>query len=257
MTTVWVLYYFLSGKSTLRIKLGNLKPKNEIIKIILIMGFPTFILQVTSSIQQMVLNRRLSLYGGDLSIAVIGIIMSVTTFLVMPAMGITQGAQPIMGYNFGARRHDRVKEILKLSILFATFIISIGYIVAMIWPEPIIRAFNNNPELIELGTHAMRIFFRFMPLVGLQMVSSAYLQATGKPNQATLLGLSRQIFIFIPLLIIMPYFMGIEGVWWSAPFSDLGAFVLTGLWLWVDIRKDRIDISISAKDDKAVNIEQG
>lgn len=88
----------------------------------------------------------------------------------------------------------------------------------------------------------MGIFFKFIPLVGLQMISSSYFQAVGKPNQATLLGLSRQVLIFIPLLLILPHYWGLEGVWWSAPFSDLGAFILTGLWLWHEIKQpDKIE----------------
>lgn len=96
--------------------------------------------------------------------------------------------------------------------------------------------FNKDPELIKLGADSMRIFFMFLPLVGMQMSSSSYFQAVGKPNQATLLGLSRQVLIFIPLLIILPRYWGLAGVWWSAPFSDLGAFILTGAWLWFEIR---------------------
>lgn len=105
-----------------------------------------------------------------------------------------------------------------------------------IFPSQLIGLFNDNPELIELGVHSLGIFLKFLPLVGVQLISSSYFQSIGKPSQATLLGLSRQVIIFIPLLIILPYYWGLEGIWWSAPFSDLGAFVLTGIWLWYEIR---------------------
>ena len=140
-----------------------------------------FILQVAGSVQQTILNKTLAEYGGDLSLAVIGIIMSITTFLVMPTMGISQGAQPIIGYNYGAKKFDRVKDTLKLSIASATVIVTLGYIVSKIWPVQLIALFNKKPELIELGTHAMGIFFLFIPLVGVQMVSSTYFQARVKP----------------------------------------------------------------------------
>lgn len=237
VTSTWVLYYFLSGSSVLKIHIKNLRLSRPIIRSILIMGFPTFILQVSGSIQQLILNRNLAFYGGDTALAVIGIIMSITTFLVMPAMGISQGAQPIIGYNHGAKNLGRVKSTLKLSILAATFIVTLGYMVSRLWPAQLIGLFNKDPQLIEQGIHAMRIFFKFIPLVGLQMISSSYFQAVGKPNQATLLGLSRQVLIFIPLLLILPRYWGLEGVWWSAPFSDLGAFILTGLWLWHEIKQ--------------------
>lgn len=163
--------------------------------------------------------------------------MSVTTFLVMPAMGISQGAQPIIGYNFGANKIKRVKQTLTLSILAATGIVTIGFAVSKMWPRWIIGLFTENLALIDMGCHAMNIFFTFLPLIGMQMISSSYFQSIGKPTQATLLGLSRQICIFIPLLLILPYFMGIEGVWWSGPFSDLGAFIFTGIWLLIEINR--------------------
>ncbi len=169
--------------------------------------------------------------------AVIGVIMSIVTFLVMPAMGVSQGAQPIIGYNYGAKQYERVKDTLKLSIISATAIVTLGFAVSKIWPSQLIGLFNEDPELIAMGVHGMGIFFKFLPLVGVQMISASYFQAVGKPNQATLLSLSRQVIIFIPLLIFLPRQFGLEGVWWSAPFSDLGAFLLTGIWLWVEINQ--------------------
>lgn len=237
VTSTWVLFYFLSGNSLLKVRLKNLKLKKLLVKAILLVGFPTFALQVTGSIQQLILNRKLASYGGDMALATVGIIMSLTALLIMPAMGISQGAQPILGYNYGAKKFARVKDTLKLTIFAATAIITVGFIVSKIWPAELIGLFNKNPLLIEQGVHAMDIFFKFIPLVGLQMISASYFQAVGKPNQATILGLSRQFFIFIPVLFILPYFWGLEGVWWSAPVSDIGAFFLTGIWLWVEIRK--------------------
>lgn len=236
VNTIWVLYHFLSGNSQLKIRVENLKLKKVLVKSILIIGFPTFVLQVTSSIQQLILNRSLASYGGDTALAVIGIIMSIVTFLVMPAMGISQGAQPIIGYNHGAKNYGRVKDTLKLSIISATVIVTFGFLISKIWPTQLISLFSEDPELIKLGTHGMDIFFKVLPLVGVQMISASYFQAVGKPNQATLLSLSRQVIIFIPLLVILPRYFGLEGVWWSAPLSDIGAFLLTGIWLWVEIK---------------------
>ncbi|NLZ27342.1 MAG: MATE family efflux transporter [Firmicutes bacterium] len=245
VTSSWVLYYFLAGDSYLSIRTENLKLKRAITAQIIKLGIPTFVIQVTSSIQQLILNRNLARYGGDMALAVIGVIMSITTFLVMPAMGISQGAQPILGFNKGARQYGRVKDTLKLAIISATFVITVGFAVSKIWPSQLIGLFNKNPELIALGVHGMEIFFKFIPLVGVQMLGSGYFQAVGKANQATILGLSRQILIFIPLLIILPHYWGLEGVWWSAPLSDLGAFLLTGTWLFLEIRQlDKTEKSV-------------
>ncbi len=237
ISSTWVLYHFIRGNSLLKIQVENLKLNKSLVKGIVIIGFPTFVLQVTNSFQQLILNRSLAHYGGDLALAAIGIIMSLTMFLILPALGISQGAQPIIGFNYGAKQLDRVKDTLKLSIIASTGLITFGFLISKIWPAQLVRLFNKDPELIELGIHSMGIFFKFLPLVGVQMVSASYFQAVGKPNQATLLSLSRQVIIFIPLLIILPRFYGLEGVWWSAPFSDLGAFLLTGIWLWIEIRQ--------------------
>lgn len=237
VNSIWVMHYFLSGKSQLKLKKEHFKLKTPLVKTILMVGFPTFVLQVTASLQQLILNKSLAFYGGDMALASIGIIMSITAILVMPAMGISQGAQPIVGYNHGAKRYDRVKEVLTLSILSATGIVSIGFLISKVWPVQIVTIFNTNPELIDMTVYGMGIFFKFLPLIGMQMISASYFQAVGKPRQATLLSLSRQVLIFIPVLIILPKYYGLEGVWYSGPLSDLGAFVITSLWLWFEIRQ--------------------
>lgn len=236
VTSTWVLYHFLAGNSKLKIRRENLRLKKVIVKEILLVGFPTFAMQITSSIQHLILNRSLAHHGGDMALAAVGIIMSVSTLLVMPAMGISQGAQPIIGYNYGAKKFGRVKDTLKLAIISATSIVTLGFLVSRIWPNQLISLFNESPELIQLGTHAMGIFFKFLPLIGVQIMSASYFQAVGKPHQATILSLSRQVFIFIPLLIILPRQWGLEGIWWSSPLSDIAAFILTGIWLWIEIR---------------------
>ncbi len=237
VTSSWVLIYFFSGKSRISIKAKNLKLSAAVSGQIIKQGTPTFIVQITGSIQQLILNRKLAYHGGDLALAVIGVIMSITTFLVMPAMGIAQGAQPILGYNRGAQQYKRVKDTLLSAMIAATAIITIGFLVAKTWPAQLISLFNNNPDLLEMGTKSMAVYFKVMPLVGVQMLGASYFQAVGKAWQATLLALSRQVLIFIPLLLVLPYFWGLDGVWWSAPFSDLGAFLLTGTWLLLEIEQ--------------------
>lgn len=236
VTSTWVLYYFLSGKSLIKIRLKNLKPRASVVQGIAIIGFPAFAMQITSSVQNMILNRSLGYYGGDLALATIGILMSIATLLVMPVIGISQGAQPIIGFNYGARRIGRVIGTLKLAVIWATVIVTIGFLISRLWPTQMIMLFNRNPELVNMGTHAMFIFFIFFPLVGLQIISSGYFQAMGKPVQATILTLSRQIIIFIPLLLIVPRYWGLDGIWWAGAFSDIGAFLLTGIWLWFEVK---------------------
>jgi putative MATE family efflux protein len=236
VSSAWVLYYFLSGNSLLKIRPKNLKPVGVIIKKIAVVGFPAFAMQTTNSIQNLILNRSLVYYGGDLALATIGILMSIATLIVMPVIGISQGAQPIIGFNYGAQKLSRVKTTVKLAVIAATAIVTIGFIVSKLWPAQLIGLFNHNPELIALGTHALLIFFMFFPCVGLQIIGSGYFQAVGKPVQATILSLSRQVIIFMPFLLIFPLYCGLDGIWWAVAFSDLGAFLLTGAWLWSERR---------------------
>lgn len=237
VSSTWVVSYFLSKRSKLKLRFNYMKLEKDRIFKIMKIGFPTFVIQVTSSIQQLILNRSLSKYGGSDALAIIGVIMNLTTFLVLPAMGIGQGAQPILGYNKGANKHKRVKETLIYSLISATVIIFIGYLIAKIFPYQIFGLFAESKDIIEGGVYAMQIFFKFIPLVGVQMIASSYFQATGKSNQATILGLSRQVFLFIPIIIVFPYIWGIDGAWWSAPVSDIAAFILTGVWLFIEVRR--------------------
>ncbi|HZK43744.1 MAG TPA: MATE family efflux transporter [Syntrophomonadaceae bacterium] len=250
VTSTWVLYYFLKGNSLLKIRFKNLMPKKTIVLGIAAVGFPAFAMQITSSVQNLILNRSLVHYGGDMALAAIGIIMSIATLLIMPIIGISQGAQPIIGFNYGAKQLGRVKDTVKLALVGATVIITFGFMLSRIWPAQLIGLFNKNPELIQLGTHGMLIFFIFLPVVGVQFVGAGYFQAVGKPVQATILSLSRQILIFIPLLLVLPRFYGLDGIWWAGAFSDIGAFLLTGIWLWYEIRQINKKLAADKEPDE-------
>ncbi len=230
------MFYFLSSRSLLSLKLSNMKLKINPILEIIKLGTPTFFIQVTNSIQQLILNRSLAKHGGDHALAAIGVIMNITSFLIMPAMGIGQGAQPILGYNKGAKEEERVRQTLIYALIFATGVVFLGFLVVKLWPEQIFALFTNEKDLLDTGVYAMNIFFKFIPLVGIQMIASNYFQAVGKPNQAITLGLSRQVLLFIPILLVLPYFYGLDGVWWSAPISDIAAFIFTGLWLMFEMK---------------------
>lgn len=236
VSSTWVLYYFLSGKSSLKIRKKYFKPEFPIVKQIAAVGFPACALQLTSSVQHLILNRSLAHYGGDMALAAIGIVMSVASLLIMPAIGISQGAQPIIGFNYGAKNYNRVKDTLKLAVLAATSIVTFGFVMIRLGAPQLVKLFNDNPELIDLGTHAMKVFFLFLPLIGMQIIGANFFQATGRPRRATLLSLSRQVLIFIPLVLILPRFYGLDGIWRAAPAADLGAFLLTGSYLFYEIK---------------------
>ncbi|AET68602.1 putative efflux protein, MATE family [Desulfosporosinus orientis DSM 765] len=228
ISAMFVLGYYLSGRSIIKIHLKNLKLQMPVVLRILSIGFAPFAMQIANSVQQTILNKTLMVYGGDLALSAVGIIMSIATLIFMPIVGISQGAQPLIGFNYGAKQYERVKETLMKSVFVSTIMAVIGFIVIRIWPNQIVGLFSKGDlSLTELTVHAMLTFFTLLPLIGIQILCSSYFQAVGKPVQSTLLSLSRQVLLFIPLLIILPRFWGIEGVWRTAPIADALSVLIT------------------------------
>jgi len=228
VSALFVLGYYFSGRNLIKIHLKNLKPQMPIIFGILSIGFAPFAMQIANSVQQTILNKTLMVFGGDIALSAVGIIMSIATIIFMPIVGISQGAQPLIGFNYGAKQYSRVKETLKKSVLFSTILGLSGYLVIRAWPYEIIGLFSKgDTELTQLTVHAMLTFFALLPLIGIQILCSSYFQAVGKPLQSTLLSLSRQVLLFIPLLLILPHFWGIDGVWRTAPIADVLSIMIT------------------------------
>lgn len=236
-SAVWVITYFLSGRGVLKIKLKNLKLQLPILLSIVSIGFAPFAMQIANSVQNVILNKTLIAYGGDTALSAIGIMLSVATLLFMPIVGLSQGAQPIIGYNFGARHFDRVKETLKKAVIAATCIAVVGFIGIRIWPIQIVSLFSNDDlELTKMTSHAMLIFFTMFPVIGFQIICATYFQAVGKAVQSTILSLSRQVLFFIPLLLILPHFWGIDGAWRTAPIADGLSVLLTASLIYFEIK---------------------
>lgn len=240
VAALWVLSYFLRGDSLLKLRRRNLKPRWSLCRSILVVGSPVFAIQMAASVMNSVLNNQLGIYGDDLAISVMGVVYAVLLFIAMPILGINHGAQPIIGYNYGAKQFGRVKTALQTAILFATAICLAGFLLVMMFPSQVIGVFNREDEsLIRLGTHAIRICLAMLPIVGFQIVSTGYFQAVGKPKQALFLGLSRQVLLLIPAILILPHFFGLNGLWAALPAADLCSSVLTGAWLYFELRRLR------------------
>jgi putative MATE family efflux protein len=234
----WVLLYFLKGKSLLKIRKKYLILKPDYVFNILALGMASFAMQIAASVLNFILNKSLGKYGGDVAISGMGIVNSIITLMIMPIFGINQGVQPIIGYNYGAMKYDRVKEAYRLAVIFATVIVVIGWIVTRVFPEQLIYLFNTeDTELIAFGTHAIKRFLMFLPIIGFQIVSSNYFQAIGKPKHSALLGLTRQVLILIPALIILPKFFGLEGVISAGPLADVISSVVTGIFIFLEMRQ--------------------
>ncbi|NMA68745.1 MAG: MATE family efflux transporter [Desulfitobacterium sp.] len=245
----WVLSHFLLGRSRIKLKISNLKPQFPIVLRTLSIGFAPFAMQIANSIQQTILNKNLMHYGGDLALAAAGIIMSVAMLLMMPIVGVSQGAQPIIGYNYGAGDLGRVKETLRKAIMVGTAIATTGYIILWLFAEPIVGLFSKNDiALTELTVPALLTFLALLPVVGFQIIGANFFQAIGKPVQSTILSLSRQVLLFIPLLLILPRYFGIQGVWITAPIADALAIMITASFLFYELRrKPKQAIPLKAK----------
>ncbi|HHW40447.1 MAG TPA: MATE family efflux transporter [Syntrophomonadaceae bacterium] len=238
VSAAWVLRYFFSGQSTLKIRKKNLVLQKRVVGSILALGSAPFALQMAASLVNTVMNKSLGFYGGDLAISGMGIVMSVLNLAMMPVIGINQGVQPIIGYNYGAKKYDRVKEALKLAITGATAIVCLGFVLVQVFPRQIVGLFNSSdPELLKLGVYFLRSFLIFLPLVGFQIVSSGYFQAVGKPKQSAFLTLSRQLILLVPAILILPLFFKLHGVVMAGPVADLGSSMLTGFWITREIRR--------------------
>ncbi len=236
-SAIWVLSYFLSGRSLVKIRLKNLIPQIPILASIMSIGFAPFAMQIASSIQQSILNKTLQVYGGDLALSAVGIIMSILTLLFMPIVGLSQGAQPLIGFNYGARQYDRVKETMKIAVIAGTSIALTGYLAIHIWPAQIVGLFSKgDTALTDMTSQAMKVFLALFPVVGFQIICANYFQAVGKPVQSTILSLSRQVLLFIPLLLILPHFWGINGVWRTAPIADGLSVLLTATLIYLEMK---------------------
>ncbi|MDS1029767.1 MATE family efflux transporter [Bacillota bacterium LX-D] len=249
ISAAWVLSYFFIGRSLVKIRLKNLKLQGPVLVSIMTIGFAPFAMQVANSIQQLILNKTLMFYSGDLALSAVGIMLSISTLLFMPILGLSQGAQPIIGYNYGAQQFDRVKETFKKAAIAGTCIALIGYLMISIWPSQIVGLFSKgDTELTTLTIHAMHVYLALFPVVGFQIIGSHYFQAVGKAVQSAILSLSRQLLLFIPLLLILPRFWGAEGVWMTAPLADLLSVMLTASFVYFELKKLGKDVQAPKSD---------
>ncbi|MGH4051183.1 MAG: MATE family efflux transporter [Clostridium sp.] len=240
VNTILVLKYFTSksSNSVLKIKKINLKLDVKIIKDIFAIGVAPFSMQIASSLVAILYNKGLYTYGGDLAIASMGILNSISMIIFMPIFGISQGIQPIIGYNYGAKLYPRVIKVLKLAITFGTLLAIIGFIGVQLFAKPLIGIFvGDNPDLIKLGARGLRIDLMFLPILGFQILGASYFQAINEAKTSMLLSILRQVIVLIPLILILPIFFKLDGLWFSQPCADLIATALTAFFLQRSIKR--------------------
>jgi putative MATE family efflux protein len=237
VSMVWVLLYFRSANSLLKLRRANLRLHREVVQKIFLIGSAPFSMHMVASVINAILNNQLQRYGGDLALSVMGINYSLAMLMLMPIFGINQGSQPIIGYNYGAQKFDRVKHAVKMAILAATSVVAVGFLITQLFPKALIQLFNHSDAaLIEMGRHSIRIYFLVLPVVGFQVVSANYFMATGKPSKAIFLTLSRQIIFLIPAVLILPLYFKLDGIWMASPVSDFMSALLTAIFLFIEMR---------------------
>ncbi|MDX8360207.1 MATE family efflux transporter [Cytobacillus sp. IB215316] len=229
-------YFFISKKSSLSISFKHLKLKLSYIRSILTIGSSAFIRQIAGSIMFVAVNRMLIIYGGELGVAVFGMIHKVMALSVMPMFGVIQGLQPIVGFNHGAKQPERVNDTVMLSIKVTTIISTAVFVIVLAFAKPLISIFTSDVQAITMGENALRIIFALMITVGFQMVIGGVYQALGKAKPAFILSMARQVLFLIPLVLLLPRLYGLTGVWLAFPLADLFAFIITFAYAW----KDRI-----------------
>lgn len=235
--TVLVTIHFTKTNSFLHFLPGYMKLKRFIIRDIISVGMSNFLMLISSSIVISFVNIRLEKYGGDFAIGAYGIINSLGNLAVMVVIGFNQGMQPIVGYNYGAQKTPRAIGAFKLTVLAGTCVTLLVFLMAEIFPRAISSAFTANGELIDLASTGLRLNLIMFPIVGFQIVTSNFFQSIGRANFSIFLSLTRQVLFLIPALIILPHFLGLNGVWLSSPLADFVSSVLTLLVLQWQLKK--------------------
>ena len=222
---IWVLSHFCQKKMVLHFRPGIFRLMKIVCRGILSIGLSPFLLNAVACLVVVVVNLGLKEYGGDMAIGAFGIINRILTFLVMAVIGLSMGLQPILGYNYGARQYDRLKKTLKYGLITGLAITSAGFIAAELFPSLISAMFTSDQELTKYATVGLRISGAAFFVVGGQIVISNFFQSIGQARISIFLSMTRQLIYLLPLLFILPFFMGLNGLWLSMAISDLLAFI--------------------------------
>lgn len=233
----WQCRIFSNPQCIVHFKRGIYRPVAHIIKNIIAIGMSPFAMNVCSCIIIIFINNALTHHGGDLAVGAFGICNKIVFIFVMINMGMNQGMFPIAGYNYGAHNYDRLITVLKYTMVIAFCITTLGWIVAQTLPYECARLFTTDETLIKIAERAIRITMLVFPVVGIQMVCTGFFQSIGKAKVSMLLSLSRQLLFFLPMLLILPNFYQVDGVWMAQPISDVISVVVAVVMLTNYIKK--------------------
>jgi len=242
VSCVWVLSYYFGKSAAIRFHLKHLKIKLSVMTRIFSIGFAPFLMHIMGSLIIVIANRTLKYYGdielssGSVAIGAFTVINSISMLFMMPMIGINQGSQPIIGYNFGAKNYARSKEALKWAITYSVMICAAGFVLLQLFAPYFIIAFNPDEELVRVGAVGLRVFLFAIPVVGFQIPASNFFQSIGRAKMSILLTLLRQVILLVPLYFLLPPFFGLMGIWVACPIADITAALITLLVLRREFR---------------------
>ena len=229
----WQMWVFSDKRELLHLKRGIYKLKADLVRNIISIGISPFLMNATSCVIVIAMNNQFVRYGGDMAVGAYSIANSMVMVFFMFVIGITQGMQPIVGYNYGAQNFSRMLRCLWLAITVATMILLLGWTLSMLFPRQIARIFTADPTLVEMSARGLRIDMLVFPVVASQAVITNFFQCIGKVKVSIFLSLSRQLILLLPMAFLFPLWWGLDGVWFSMPASDFLAFLVTiPLLLW-------------------------
>lgn len=252
---IWQLKFFSNKDFFIHIKKSIFKLRKKIVFDILSIGSAPFLMNAAACLIVVVINQGLVKYGGNLAVGAYSIVNRISFLFIMIVMGLTQGMQPISGYNFGAKQYDRVNEVLKKTIIIATIIMTCGFIIVELFPRLVSSIFTTHEELTAMATTGLRLTFLIYPIVGFQIVTSNFFQSIGMASKAIFLSLSRQLIFLLPCLFILPRFYGLNGIWVSFPIADSAACIIAFFLLLNQFRvfKKKAEEEALEAENKEVN----
>ncbi|MDR1331636.1 MAG: MATE family efflux transporter [Tannerella sp.] len=235
----WQMNLFNNRRFFIHWQKGIYRLSRRIVLDSLSIGMAPFLMNAASCLIVIIINRQLLVHGNDLAVGAYGIVNRVAFLFVMIVIGLNQGMQPIAGYNYGAMLHGRVREVLRKSIFYATLIMLAGFGVVELFPRAVASVFTTEEQLVEIAVPGLRWVFAVYPLVGFQMVSSAFFQSIGKAHKSIILAMTRQMLFLVPILLILPNYMGTTGVWASMTISDFISVLLATFLLYNELKTSK------------------
>lgn len=247
----WQLRLFSNKDELIHLNRSIIKLDVKIVKESLLVGLPQFLINLCACLVAAMMTRSLTTYGGDMAVGAFGICNRFILFIVMVVIGLNQGMQPIAGYNFGARRYDRVLGVLNKALIFGSVITLTGFVIGVFFPTPFVSVFaKDSPQLIKLSAHALSCMVMMFPIVGIQIVSTAFFQSIGYAPKSIFLSLTRQLIFLVPAIFILPHLYAdpLEGLWHAAPVADGLASVLAITLLVLQVKKFKKQMQASVEN---------